>query len=628
RAVTPFVVTEDVGVRGSGVGTATRRWRPSMAHANAQAGLKGLCALLVLAGACTGAVSDGRGNGTPSEPGTSSGNGSQPNNNGSNTGSGNGGNGQAGGNNGGAGSNGGTGNNVAADIGFSPAGRLNRTQYNNTVRDLLGTSLTPADAFPADENTLGFDTISGALRVQPEHLEKYLAATTSLIDEFFTRPASDPIRARYLTCDIATGGAACHLKVLKAFATKAWRRPVEDAELAPYATLVAAQPTPQEGVAAGLRAVLMSTKFLYRLELDSNPEDPKPRRLNGYELASRLSYFLWGTMPDDELFANAASGMLTTDAGLQAQVKRMLGDKARSRALVESFGTQWLSISHMQQVTPDATMFPMFNNTIRAAMINESKEFIADFIASDRPITELFGAPFTYVNGALAAFYGISGVQGEAAQRVATTGTKRNGGLLTLGSYLVGESNPTRTSPVKRGLFILDRLLCSPLPPPPPGTDVNIDQGSGLENLSVRQRLEMHQAKGGTCAACHRLIDGIGIGLENFDAVGRYRDRDEFGPIDANAELPAPSGAGMVKFNGADELAKVLAMDPRTLPCVVDKVLTFGLGRSFETDTKLRDEIAGAVKNKGGSLRAAIETVIAADVFRSRRAASMAEVKQ
>ncbi|HEY0706988.1 MAG TPA: DUF1592 domain-containing protein [Polyangia bacterium] len=592
-----------------------------MARTVGQDGWKGLCALLVFASACTGAVGtsgEAPPNGSPG--GASGGNTTKPNNNGAASGSGS----NPSNNNGGSN----TGNPSApADIGFSPVGRLNRTQYNNTVRDLLGSKLTPAESFPADENPLGFDTIAGALRVQPEHLEKYLGATAALTDEFFARPPNDPIRARYLTCDLATGGASCHLKILKGFATKAWRRPVEDSELSAYATLMAAQPTPQEGVATGMRAVLMSTKFLYRLELDNNPDDAKPRRLTGYELASRLSYFLWGTMPDDELFASAASGALTSDAGLGNQLKRMMGDKDRSRALVESFGTQWLSINHMQQVTPDAAMFPMFNATIRTAMINESKAFIADFLSNDRPITEIFGAPFTYVNGPLAAFYGITGVQGDGVQRVSTVGTKRTGGLLTLGSYLVGESNPTRTSPVKRGLFVLDRLLCSPLPPPPPGTDVNIDQGSGLENLSVRQRLEMHQAKGGTCGACHRLVDGIGLGLENFDAVGRYRDRDEYGTIDANAELPAPSGNGMVKFNGPEELAKVLAQDPRTLPCVVEKVLTFGVGRSFEHDPKLREEIATAVKTKGGTLRSAIETVVTADVFRSRRAAAQAEVK-
>ena len=185
-----------------------------------------------------------------------------------------------------------------ADIGFGTIARLNRTQYNNTVHDLLGTALNPADNFPPDETVLGFDTIAGVLRVQPEHSEKYLDATATLIDELLARAATDPWRMKYLTCDIATGGPTCQRQVLKNFATKAWRRPVQDAELATYATLAAAQPTPQQGVAAGLRAVLMSANFLYRIETDPSPDDMKAHRLADYQLASRLSYFLWASMPE------------------------------------------------------------------------------------------------------------------------------------------------------------------------------------------------------------------------------------------------------------------------------------------------------------------------------------------
>ena len=511
------------------------------------------------------------------------------------------------------------------DIGFAPVGRLNRTQYNNTVHDLLGTALNPADNFPVDETTLGFDTISGVLQVQPEHLEKYLSASKDLIDELFARPATDPWRTRILTCDAATGGATCQQQVVKAFATRAWRRPALDAELSPYLTLAAAQATPQEGLAIAMRAVLVSTRFLYRREADPSVDDTRPHRVTSYELASRLSYFLWGTMPDDGLFALADSGALLSDATLHAQIARMVSDPVRGPALVETFGAQWLNVNRMQAVTPDPMLFPLFNDSIRAAMMQETKYLLWDFVSNARPASQLLNADFTYVNGALASFYGIAGVTATAMQKVPVAGTHRSGGLLTQGSTLVGTSNPSRTSPVKRGLFVLDRLLCAAPPPPPATVNTNIDQGSGLENLSVRQRLAQHQQKGAACAGCHSVMDAIGLGEEHFDAVGRYRDNDGFGPVDATGVLPAAGGTGTTKFDGVDQLAQLLAADTRLVPCMVQKLLTFGLGRSFD-NLDLRDQIAAGAMAKGGTLPAAIEAVVTSDAFRSRRAAAVAEV--
>jgi hypothetical protein len=281
----------------------------------------------------------------------------------------------------------------------------------------------------------------------------------------------------------------------------------------------------------------------------------------------------------------------------------------------------------MNTIVPDPMLFPAFTFAVRTAMIAESKEFMWEFLTNNRPISEALGANFTYVNAPLAMLYGLPPVTGDTVQRVSTAGSKREGGLLTLGSYLVGESNPNRTSPVKRGLYVLERLLCSAPPPPPPDVVINIDQGSGLENLSVRERLAQHQKKSATCAACHVLMDAIGLGLENFDAIGRYRESDPFGKIDASAELPAPSGTGTVKFNGAGELAKILATDPRVVPCVMENLLSYSMGRSLKDETALRDQVAASAVAAGGSLRAAVETVVLADVFRSRRAASQAEVK-
>jgi hypothetical protein len=584
--------------------------QPSRWPGLALGGALALIALQVGPG-CKGAVGDDPGN-----PGTAGGTSAGAAGNGA---------GQAGAT-GAAGTNSSGGAGSAAgplDIGFGPTARLNQRQYNNTVRDLLGTSLTPGDTFPPDEQTLGFDTIAGVLRVQPEHVEKYIAAAHTLVDEFLARPATDSYKVKYLTCDYKTAGATCHKAILKAFATKAWRRPVVDAELTPYLTLAAAQPTQEEGLNAALVGVLSSTKFVYRIESDPDPTNTTPHRLTAHELATRLSYFLWSTMPDDALSAAADSGALTTDAGLDAQISRMLGMTARARTLVETFGAQWLEVNRMQAVTPDGTMFAAFTPAIRQAMMDETKEFVWDFLSNDRPVSQMLTADFTYVNAALATLYGLPAPAGTAVQKVMTTGTKRTG-ILTQGSYLAGNSNPTRTSPVKRGLYVLDRLLCAAPPPPPATVNLNIDQGSGLENLPLRARLAEHQKQGASCAACHITMDAIGLGVENYDAIGRYRTADEYGAIDPAGVLPGVGGA-KTPFAGVTELAQALSTDPRITPCLVQKLLTFGVGREFGTkETPVRDAVAANVG--AGTLRAAIAAVIKSDVFRSRRAATLAEV--
>lgn len=513
---------------------------------------------------------------------------------------------------------------AAADIGVPPVGRLNRTQYDNTVRDLLQTKLHPAaDGFPADELVLGFDTIASALRVQPEHVEKYLAAADTLVSELMARPATDPARTKYFTCDV-NSGAACLATVIRNLASAAWRRPVTDAELAPYVAAAQAQPSVDVGLSVALRAVLTSAKFIYRWELDSNPDDASPHLLNGNELATRLSYALWGTLPDAELRQAADSGALATREGLLAQARRLLDASNGLTPLVDTFGAQWLNVNQVNSVVPDPKEYPKFDAALRAAMVGETKAFIREFLQGKLPVSQMFTADFSYVNARLADHYGITGITGDALQRVSTAGTHR-GGLLTLGSYLTATSNPNRTSPVKRGYFVLDRLLCSPPPPPPGDVNLNIDQGSGLENLSVRDRLAMHEKKGAACAACHVTMDAIGLGLENYDGIGTYRQADGFGTIDAKATLP--TAAGNTPFNGATELANLLANDEHTLPCVVQKLMTFSLGREVgKPQIPLKDAIVMDTKANGSNLRAALEALVVSDIFRMRRAATASEV--
>jgi hypothetical protein len=253
-------------------------------------------------------------------------------------------------------------------------------------------------------------------------------------------------------------------------------------------------------------------------------------------------------------------------------------------------------------------------------MINEAKSFLMDYLGNNQPIPSMLSADFTYANATLASFYGLPAVTGDALQRVSTTASQRSAGLLTLGAFLAGESNPTRTSPVKRGLFVLERLLCTAPPPPPGNVSLNIDAGSGLEKLPIRQRLMQHQMKGSGCAACHVTMDNIGLGLEGFDAVGRYRTTDEFGPINATGLYK-----GMA-FDGPKQLAPLLAAEPTFVPCVVEKMLSYGVGRSFEHDG-FRDVVAKAAGSGQATLRGALEAVVMSDAFRNRRAALATEVK-
>lgn len=510
----------------------------------------------------------------------------------------------------------------AGDIGVVPAARLNRSQYDATVRDLLGTTLKPSASFPADELVLGFDVIGSVLRVQPEHIEKYLTASDALVSELLARAPSDPLRQRYISCDLSSD-ASCLGPAVKNLATAAWRRPVTDAEMAPYLALAQAQADATTGVSVALRAVLTSAKFLFRWELDPNVDDAKPHLVSGHEMATRLSYALWGTTPDAELLAAASSGALQTADGVLAQTRRLLETGAGLGPLVDTFGAQWLNVNQLSVAVPNTDLFPTFDGELREAMMGETKQVLREFLATNLPVTRLFDADFTYVNTRLAQHYGLTTV-GDGWHKVPTAGTNR-GGLLTLGSYLTTTSNPTRTSPVKRGYFVLDRLLCSAPPPPPADVNLNIDEGSGLEQLSVRERTAKHQEKGTTCFACHQTMDPIGLGLENYDAIGTYRTTDSFGPINATGTLPV--GETPTPFNGARELSALLAADARTVPCVVRKLMTFTMGRELKAAQEpLHASIASATQTNGGGLRSAIESIVVSDIFRMRRAAAASEV--
>jgi hypothetical protein len=502
------------------------------------------------------------------------------------------------------------------EVGVITIRRLNRNEYTNTLRALTGTKLDPGASFPPDNLTFGFDNIGEGNPVQPLHVEQFEKQADAVIEELFALPATDPNRSKTLTCDAASAGRPCLVSTVLAFAERAYRRPVLEPEIAPFLAIAddftMTGGTAVDALKIALRAVLMSPHFLFRVELDASPTDKTPHRVNAYELASRLSYFFWSSMPDDALIASAKSGELMTDDGLLKQISRLLSDE-KAKNLIDNFGGQWLTTRKVLTMKPDDNVYPKFDDALANSMAIESGMFFAELVSKGSPITDLLSADFTYVDKNLAAFYGLPAPTADGFQRVALTGSPRIG-FLTQGAFLTLTSNPTRTSPVKRGKWVLDQLLCAPPPLPPDGVDTDLP----ADGTSVRARLELHRSKE-PCKTCHKLMDPIGLSFENFSGVGEYRTADEFGPIDATGTLEV-AGAP-VNFNGASELVNLLTKDERLSRCLAQKVLTYAVGREFTGDDgNAIDKLLSAATASGQGLRGVFGSVALSESFRSRRA--------
>ena len=619
--------------------------------------------------------------------------------------------------------------------------RLNKTEYNNTIRDLVGVDFKPAEDFPADDVGYGFDNIGDVLSVSPLLLEKYLAATESILDQAIvvTRPPSPvkaAIGARRLPATIATGEigglatfeegdyvfrAKLGLKppargtlramlridgkdvkefgvkpvpgsdppasfettlrmkattqrvtiallrpasasspsadapallvqsleaegpfnpappkypevhtrllahqpglaprdaakeIITRFATKAFRRPLRAGEVEkPLAFFDAAQQRGEQfelGIKAALYRVLMSPDFLFRIEMD--PPDAKPDTtyaISEYELASRLSYFLWNTMPDDELMALAGKGQLR--GKLVPQVARMIKDP-KSESFLANFSEQWLTLRKLDLISPDPGLFPAYDDQLKESMIRESVLFFTAIAREDRSILQLLNADFTFVNEPLAKLYGIESVKGDAFVRVRTPAQR--GGVLTMASLLALNSNATRTSPVKRGKFILEEILNAPPPPPPPNVPP-LEESKQLTG-TLRQVLEQHR-ENPTCASCHAKMDPLGFAFENFDAIGAWREKDVGGcPIDASGVLPDGKS-----FNGAPGLKRLLGEKKDLfLRSITHKMLTYALGRGVEYyDRPTIEHIITALTKNDHRFSTLILEIVQSDPFQKR----------
>ena len=503
----------------------------------------------------------------------------------------------------------------APQVGLVTLRRLNRTEYGNTLRDLVGTTTDYSSKYPAENLSYGFDNIGEALTVQPFDIEQHEHDADAVLAELFARPATDPVRQRLVSCDPASGGRACMTQLLVTFAQYAYRRPVVEAELSSLVDIaqdfVATGGSATDAMQVAFKGVLLSPHFIYKVELDQDPTSTTPHRLSGFELATRLSYYLWSTMPDQPLLVDAQSEKLVTDAGLAAEVERMLTDP-RSSALITNFVGQWLYLRRAEAVKPDTTVFPTFDAELGASLRTESEKFVAELFQKGRPISELLTGTFTYVNPRLAKHYGLPVPAGTDFTRVDLTGTQRTGFLMQA-SFLTALSNPTRTSPVKRGKWVLEQLLCSPPPPPPPGVDTKgVDTGT----TSVRARLEAHRASP-VCHSCHAVMDPIGLSFENFDGIGAYRSSDQYGPIDATGTLTTASGD--VSFQGAAQLVPILAADARLAGCVAQKVLTYAVGRNVSgADASTLTAVTDATTASAKGLRGLFASVASSEAFRSR----------
>lgn len=457
--------------------------------------------------------------------------------------------------------------------------RLNRTEYNNTVRDLTGLDLQLANDFPSDDVGNGFDNIGDVLSLPPILMEKYLAAANQIaaavvkneaaLNKVFPQKASDEKNLEEVV-EVARANAS-------GFAMRAFRRPLAADESERLFNLMRvaweANASKEEIIQATLTAVLASPHFLYRVE-DDNPADfvDGVRPLNDFELASRLSYFLWSSMPDERLFQLAGEKKLHTAEQLNAEVDRMLADP-KSSALVENFAGQWLQLRDLEGLSPDPVKFSAFDATLRKSMRRETELLFTNILKENRSILELLSADYSFVDERLAKHYGIEGVSGNEFQRVELNGKRR--GMLMHGSILLLTSNPTRTSPVKRGKWVLENLLAEPPPPPPP----NVPElgAAGVTLGTLRQQMEQHR-ENPNCAVCHVKMDAVGFGLENFDAIGAWRDADGRETIDPSGTLP-----GGRKFNGPLDLVQILVEDKKVefSRCVTTKMLTYALGRGL-----------------------------------------------
>lgn len=470
---------------------------------------------------------------------------------------------------------------VETKIAHKPVGpvlrRLTHTQYNNTVRDLLGDDSRIADQFPPEDFVGGFRNQYQSQSTSPLLAEAYAAAAEKLAKKVFATPGV----SKLIPCK---PDATCRKKFIEEFGRKAFRRPLTREEIQRYTALFTSEPRFTDGARLVTEAMLQSPNFLLRTENGLNPA------WRSYETASRLSYFLWNTMPDEALFRSAAAGELDIRAGVEKAARRMLKDP-KARVAMNDFLAEWLRFDRLLSTVKDRRTFPMFTPELTGAMLEETTRLFADLIWNDRNFMEFYSGTYSFLNADLAGLYGLQ-TPPRDYERVAFPPDADRAGILGQATFLALTSKPAETSPTARGLFVREQFLCQEVPQPPPGVSTNLPPLSREKPQTNRERLGVH-LNSEACSSCHALIDPIGFGLEKFDALGQKRDKQRivFTPgrgekktapatVDLNLDTTGfVAGIPESAFSSPRELGKILAASAQCQECVVKQLFRYAAGR-------------------------------------------------
>jgi len=496
-------------------------------------------------------------------------------------------------------------------VGDSPAiRRLSQKELDNTFRDLLGDSSAPAAQFAPDPESYGYRNNSSALNVTQLLSTQMFSAVDDL-----TRATVDSRLGQVLTCD-PSNVLDCSTAFIKSFGRRAYRRPLTESEVTAFSRLFLDQPKFNDGVRLVMQRMLMSPYFMYRTELGEPTATPTGDShvvpLTQYELASRLSYFLLETMPDDELLDAAAAGQLATAEQLGTQARRLI-NQFTAHAAIDDFHDQWLGLSKILSVPKDNMRFPQFTDDVRASMYQEALRFVENAYWTGADARQLLTSTDTFLDDTLATYYGVPREPGGQFTHSPLPAGQQRAGLLSLGAVMATYSFAEEVSPVHRGKFVRNKLLCQELAPPPPS--VMAKRPPLDPKLSLRERWEQH-AKDAACAGCHQLTDPIGLGTANIDAIGHWQDRDGSQAIDASGEVV---GLADGKFNGIAELGAKLAESPEVRDCMARQVMRFAFGRlEIPVDQCTVDGLAKKFAASGMALRELLVAVVQSDSFRYR----------
>jgi mono/diheme cytochrome c family protein len=502
--------------------------------------------------------------------------------------------------------------------------RLSRVEYGNTLHDLFGVDPQIAHNLPDEVFGAGYTN-----SLSPLLMEQYLAVANEVLNRVLAPPGAAPtaVQKRLFGADPGDGAdrKAAAAKVARSFARLAYRRPPSEAEidvlLRVFALATDQGKSYPEASRLMLKAILVSPQFLFITPAPSDKVgDAKTAvdivALDDYQLASRLSYLLWATMPDAELSALADTGKLREPEVLAGQARRLIADP-RSRAFFDGFGAQWLGLDKLAGKTFDAEKFPQMTGDLRSSMYDEARLLFDSVVRENRSLATFIDSDYTFLNGTLATIYGMEGeVTGPAMRRVKLSDGNR-GGILTMPGVLATSSFPNRTSPVNRGVWVLEQMLGEHVPPPPANVPALEKQDQHkVATLTLRQRTEMHRSNA-ACASCHKVLDPIGFGLENFDAIGRWRDKDDSGgAIDATGELP-----GEKRFGTPKELKRIIAGRTDDVSRnLTSKLLAYALCRQLEGyDEVVVDQLSGAVAKDGYRMQTLVVGVATSYPFTHRR---------